>query len=92
MRISYKLAICSYLRLFWSSWSDHLIGHLLQPLSILLPSVVVFYQLAAVFCITPADCERGFGIQNVIKTHNRSCLKPDTVQCLQMIRLEGPSI
>jgi len=34
-----------------------------------------FYQLAAVFCITPlhADCEREFSVQNVIKTHKRNC-------------------
>ena len=56
------------------------------------PSVSVVYKITAVLCIPSADCERGFSIQNIIKTHRRSSLKTITVQCLLMIKLEGPSI
>ena len=56
------------------------------------PSISVLYKIAAVLCISSADCERGFSVQNIIKTHKRSSLKTITVQRLQMIKLEGPSI
>ena len=49
-------------------------------------------QLAAVLRISSAYCERGFSVQNIIKTHKRSCLKPTTLQHLQLIKLEGPPL
>ena len=55
-------------------------------------SISVLYKIAAVLCISSTDCERGFSVQNMIKTHKRSSLKTITVQRLQMIKLEGPSI
>ena len=56
------------------------------------PFPSILYKIAAVLCISSADCERGFSVQNIIKTHKRSSLKTITVQRLQMIKLEGPSI
>ncbi len=72
----------------FSELSQLTLNHLKTPF----PSVAVLFELAQVLAVSSADCERGFSIQNIIKTHKRSCLKSSTLQNLQMIKVEGPSI
>lgn len=42
--------------------------------------------------VSSAVCERGFSAQKRIKSDVRSCLKPDTVEDLIRISIEGPEL
>ena len=53
-----------------------------------------FVQLALVSLAIPvssAPCERGFSVQNAIKTKLRNRLNPERLNRMMMIRLVGPS-
>ena len=80
----WKLPVYCYI--FWDET-----GSILW-LSVPFPAVSILYKLVSVLSVSSADCERGFSVQNIIKTHKRSCLKTTTLQHLQLIKLEGPSL
>ena len=63
-----------------------------SDLAIPFPTVAALYALYQVLSVSSADCERGFSAQNNIKSQFRSCLKSSTLQHLQLIRTEGPSL
>jgi hypothetical protein len=54
-------------------------------------NLLLLLEIAIVQPLNTAACERGFSIQNVIKTRNRSRLTIGSLDALMRIRLYGPS-
>ena len=49
-------------------------------------------QITLVQCFSMAICERGFSVQNIIKSKLRNSLTTKSICTLMRISLEGPSL
>ncbi|XP_078576404.1 zinc finger protein 862-like [Branchiostoma floridae x Branchiostoma japonicum] len=57
-----------------------------------LPEIAKLLQAVAVVPVTTVPCERGFSVQNRIKTKARARIKATTLDTLMRINIEGPPI
>ena len=55
------------------------------------PNLMSLAHICMIQCSSTAICERGFSIQNIIKTKNRSSMKTKTLDSLMRISIEGPN-
>ncbi|XP_077863952.1 zinc finger protein 862-like [Saccoglossus kowalevskii] len=58
----------------------------------LLPNLLKLAKIALVLPVQTADCERGFSVQNKIKTKTRNRLEAERLHVLSLISAEGSSI
>ncbi|XP_077988181.1 zinc finger protein 862-like [Glandiceps talaboti] len=56
------------------------------------PNLLKLAKIALILPIQTADCERGFSVQNKIKTNIRNRFEPDRLDVLSLISAEGPPI
>ena len=65
---------------------------LLQEYRDIFPDFAVLAAIVLVSPVTSVACERGFSVQNKIKTKGRSRLKHETLTKLMRVKEEGPSV
>ena len=56
------------------------------------PCLAILYKLSLIISVSSADCERGFSVQNLIKTSKRSCMSEKLLHDLCIVKVEGPSV
>ncbi|MFI0416641.1 MAG: hAT transposon family protein, partial [Candidatus Thiodiazotropha sp.] len=56
------------------------------------PDFAMLARLALVIPVSSAPCERGFSVQNALKTKVRNRLNPERLNRLMFIKLIGPDI
>jgi len=72
--------------------SDKLCHRIITLHAQLLPDYAILCQIALCLCVTSVECERGFSLQNRLKTKFRCSLKPESVDKLMKICQLGPSV
>ena len=66
-------------------------SHFIQEYKDVYPDFVQLALISLVIPVSSAPCERGFSVQNSIKTKLRNRLNPERLNRIMMIRLVGPS-
>ena len=56
------------------------------------PNLAIISINCLVLPVSTVDCERGFSTMKRIKTHLRSVMKTQTLDCLMRISIEGPEL
>jgi len=56
------------------------------------PDYAILAKVALIIPVSSAPCERGFSVQNALKTKVRNRLNPERLNRLMFIKLEGPNI
>ncbi|KAG1653606.1 Transmembrane protein C17orf113 [Nymphon striatum] len=70
---------------------DDFCKHLIRDHALTYPDFVILAEIASIIPVSSAPCERGFSVQNSIKTAVRNRLNPKNLNRLMFIKLQGPA-